>query len=97
MHQTNVGAGFEYTGYGNAKVPGGKVSLKLPASGLLPGFQACNACHYWSGYSRYKVPNPTRANLVYRCKQLLLQGSEEGKSSGNHRNRGNLGSVSSPR
>jgi hypothetical protein len=22
MHQTNMGTGFEYTGYGNAKVPG---------------------------------------------------------------------------
>ena len=46
-----MGTGFEYMGYGNAKVPGGKVSLKLPASGLLIGFQACNVCHYWSGCS----------------------------------------------
>ena len=47
-----MGTGFEYTGYENAKVPGGKVSLKLPASGLLPGFQACNVCHYCSGCSK---------------------------------------------
>jgi hypothetical protein len=26
---TNLGTGFVYTDYGNAKVPGGKVSLKL--------------------------------------------------------------------
>jgi hypothetical protein len=27
--QTNMGTGFEYMGYGNVKVPGGIVSLKL--------------------------------------------------------------------
>jgi hypothetical protein len=45
------GQNLSISAMGNAKVPGGYISVKLFASGLLPGFQACRECHYWSGCS----------------------------------------------
>jgi hypothetical protein len=53
IHHTNVGIGFEYTGYENAKVPGGWVSLKLLALWLPPGLSTSTGRLHWSGHSNF--------------------------------------------
>jgi hypothetical protein len=62
IHQTNSGIGYEYTGYENAKVPGGWVSLNLCLVSASRPLSLPSRLH-WSGHSNSTLHSPFKLAL----------------------------------